>query len=76
MQVLISDGCSTQHCPLTVLEKWEKPVNKGKGFGALLTDLSKTFDYLDHGLLSAKLNALGFNLPALRLVYVYFSNRK
>ena len=76
MQVLISDGCSTQHCPLTVLEKWEKPVNKGKGFGALLTDLSKTFDCLDHGLLSAKLNALGFYLPALRLVYVYFLNRK
>ena len=76
MQVQISEGCSIQHCPLIVLEKWKKPVNKGKGFGALLTDLSKTFDCLDHGLLSAKLNALGFYLPALRLVYVYFLNRK
>ena len=51
-------------------------VDKGKAFGALLTDLSKVFNCLDHELLIAKLNAYGFNLPALRLIHDYLSNRK
>ena len=42
----------------------------------LLTDLSKTFDCLDHKLLTAKLNAYSFNLPALRLIHDYLPNRK
>ena len=45
-------------------------------FGALLTDLSKAFDCLDHELLIAKLNPYGFSLPALKLVHDYLSNRK
>ena len=45
-------------------------------FGALLTDLSKTFDCLNHDLLIAKLNAYGFSLPALRLIHDFLSNRK
>ena len=45
-------------------------------FGALLTDLSKAFDCLDHELLIAELNAYGFSLPALKLVHEYLSNRK
>ena len=69
-------GYSTQHCLLNLLEKWNNCVDKGKVFGALLTDLSKAFDCLDHELLIAKLNAYGFNLPALRLIHDYLSNRK
>ena len=38
-------------------------------FGALLADLFKSFDCLDHELLIAKLNAYGFSLPALKLVH-------
>ena len=45
-------------------------------FGALLTDLLKAFDCLDHELLIAKLNAYGFSLTALKLVHNYLSNRK
>ena len=45
-------------------------------FGALLTDLSKAFDFLDHELISAKLNTYGFTLPALRLIHDYLSNRE
>ena len=45
-------------------------------FGALLTDLSKAFDCLDHELLIAKLNAYGFSLTALKPVRNYLSNRK
>ena len=51
-------------------------VDRGKAFGALLTDLSKAFDCLDHELLIAKLYAYGFNIPALRLIHDYLSNRK
>ena len=49
---------------------------KSKIFSALLTDLSKTFDCLNHELLNAKLNAYRFFLPALKLIHKYFSNRK
>ena len=69
-------GFSTQHCLLAMLEKWKSSVDKGKVFGALLTDLSKAFDCLDHELLIAKLNAYGFSLSALKLIHSYLSNRK
>ena len=59
-----------------MLEKWKRSLDGGKAFGALLTDLSKAFDYLDHELLIAKLNAYGFSLPALRLINDYLFNRR
>ena len=45
-------------------------------FGRLLTDQLKTFVYLSHDLLIAKLNGYGFSAAALRLVLDYLSNRK
>ena len=69
-------GFSTQHCLLAMLEKWKRSIDHGKMFGALLTDLSKAFDCLDHELLIAKLNPYGFSLTALKLVHSYLSNRK
>ena len=69
-------GYSTQYCLVNLLEKWKSSVDKGKTFGALLTDLSKAFDCLDHELLTAKLNAHGFDLHALRLIHDYLTNRK
>ena len=69
-------GCSTQHCLLVMLETWKRSVDKGKVFDALLTDLSKAFDCLDHELLTAKLNAYGFTMSTLRLINDYLSNRK
>ena len=69
-------GFSTQQCLLAMLEKWKRSVDNSKMFGALLTDLSKAFDCLDHELLIAKLNAFGFSLTALNLVHNYLSNRK
>jgi len=67
---------STQHSLLAMLEKWKRSVDNGKAFRALLTDLSKAFDCLDHELLIAKLNAYGVSLPALKLIHDYLSNRK
>ena len=69
-------GYNTQQCLLKMLEKWKRSVDEGKVFGALLTDLFKAFDWLDHELLIAKLNAYGFSLPALRLINNYLSNWK
>ena len=54
----------------------EKVVDNGVAFGALLTDLSKAFDCIPHDLIIAKLEAYGFQIDALRLVYDYQSNRK
>ena len=45
--------------------------NDGGAFAALLTDLSKAFDYLSH-----KLHAYGFDKRSLVLIYNYLSNRK
>ena len=59
-----------------MLEKWKRSVDGDKVFDALLTDLSKAFDCLDHELLIAKLNAYGFSLPALELINNYLSNRR
>ena len=54
-------GFSTQHCLLMMVEKMKK-IRDNKGvFAAVLTDLSKAFDCIPHGLLIAKLNAFGFN---------------
>ena len=69
-------GFSTQQCLIAFIEKWKSAVDKGKSFGALLTDLSKVFDCLPHELFIAKLHAYGFSLSALRLMYSYLSNRK
>ena len=59
-----------------MLEKWKNAVDKGKVFGALLTDLSKAFDCLPHELIIAKLNAYGFHLPVLKLMHSYLFHRK
>ena len=43
-------------------EKIKNVLDKGGIGGALLTDLSKAFDCIQHDLLIAKLHAYGFNM--------------
>ena len=56
-----------------LLEKWKSSVDRVRvSIGALLTDLYKAFDCLDHKLLIAKLNVYSFTFPTVRLVYELF----
>ena len=52
-------GFNAQHCLIYMIEKWKISLDKKGAAGALLTDLSKAFDCLDHGLLIAELEAYG-----------------
>ena len=70
------EGYGTQHALLRLIETCKKTLDKGGFAGALLMDLSKAFDCLNHELLIAKLSAYGFSPNALRLVHSYLSERK
>ena len=68
-------GFSTQQALLSLLERW-KNVSGKKGYGgAVLMDLSKAFDMLNHDLLRAKLHAYGFSEESLQLIKSYLTNR-
>ena len=67
---------STQHALKAMIEKAGKILNKGGTFSALLTDLSKAFDWMTHELLIAKLHALNFDMNALNLIFDYLTERK
>ena len=44
--------------------------------GALLTDLSKTFDCIEHELLIVKVHAYSFDTDALKFISAYLKGRK
>ena len=68
-------GFNTQTALLSLLEKWKSILDK-KGFsGAVLMDLSKAFDTINHELLIAKLDAYAFSKKSLELILDYLSNR-
>ena len=69
-------GYSTQQCLLLTLEKWKKALDNHNVAGALLTGLSKAFDFLNHELLIAKLAAYGFDHKSLAFFDSYLSDRK
>ena len=73
-QCSFRNGYSTKYCLLAILKKRKSAVDKGKSFGALLTDLSKAFECLSHELLLAKLHACGFSIAALRLIHSYLAD--
>ena len=68
-------GFSTQHALMSMTEQWRKSLDN-KGFtGAVLMDLSKAFDCMNHELLIAKLDAYGFGKDSLNIINSYLSNR-
>ena len=50
---------NAKHCLVIMIEMWKENVDNGGAFGAVMTDLSKAFHCLQHGLLTAKLDAYG-----------------
>ena len=61
---------TTQQALLSLLERWKNVLDK-KGYGgAVLMDLSKAFDTLNHDLLIAKLHASGFSGESLQLIKI------
>ena len=69
------EGFSAQHALISMLEKWKKSLDDRGFAGAVLMDLSKAFDCVNHELLLAKLDAYGFNRDALKTILDYLSNR-
>ena len=68
-------GYSVQHALITLLEKWRISLDNNGFGGAILMDLSKAFDTINHDLLIAKLHAYGFSKKALKLMKSYLSNK-
>ena len=69
-------GHSTEQCLIKMLETWRKAIDDKKYAGAILTDLSKAFDCLNHNLLIAKLHAYGFDDSSLNFIRSYLKERK
>ena len=67
---------SSEQCLAIMLEAWKKALDLKYSAGAVLTDLSKAFDCLNHELLIAKLDAYGFGQSALNFIYNYLNQRK
>ena len=59
---------------LALLEKWRLMLDRRGYGGAVLMDLPKAFDTLNHDLLTAKLQAYDFDSDALNLIKSYLSN--
>ena len=69
-------GFSTQHCLIAMIEKMKSSLDKSHYAAALLTDLSKAFDCINHELLIAKLHAYGFTHSSLMFIHSYLHERK
>ena len=69
-------GYSTEQCLTVMLEIWKKALDSKGAAGAILTDLSKAFDCLNHNLLIAKMAAYGFDKNALLFIQNYLNERK
>lgn len=68
-------GYSAQQALVSILERWKVSLDKKGYSGAILMDLSKAFDTLNHDLLIAKLQAYGFGSSALKLIKSYLIDR-
>ena len=57
-----------------MIEKFEEAINRGNTFGALLTDLSKTFDCINHPLFIAKIYSYGVSPFSTKINFSNLSN--
>ena len=59
------------YCLLYMIENWKESLDQGGYYGALLTDLSKVFDYTMLDLLIATLQPYGFNNDSVNFIFNY-----
>ena len=52
---------NAKHSLASMIETWKENVDNGGTFGAVMTDLPKAFHCLQHGLLTANLDAYGLS---------------
>ena len=64
-----------QHSLIKMIETWCSILNKGNKVGAIVMELSKILDTLNHNLLLCKLKTYGFEKNTLTFVQSYFFNR-
>ena len=70
-------GYNSQYALTAMVERLKKCLDENGGlYGAVLMDLSKAFDTINHELLIAKLGAYGFSDSALQIVFSYLSDRR
>ena len=69
-------GFNTQHALLRLMDTCKNSLDKKGVVGALLLDLSKAFDCIDHELLIVKLSAYGFCNNALLMIYSCLTGKK
>ena len=58
-----------------MLEEFKEAIDRGNQLEAVLTDLSKAFDCIDHRLLLAKLYEYGVSSSALIIISSYLKHR-
>ena len=66
-------GHNTEQYLTVIIEAWKSAIDNKGAAGAILTDLSKAFDSLNHDLLTAKLEAYGKG--ALEFIYDYLKDK-
>ena len=58
-----------------MIKTFKEAIDRGNEFAALLSDLSKAFDYINHPLLIAKLYNYGVSPLSINMIFSYFSNQ-
>ena len=64
------------HVLIKLIESWRQSLDNRGYSEAVLMDLSKAFDTINHELLIAKFHAYGFNKESLELILDHLSNRQ
>ena len=65
-------GYCAQHCLLVMIGKFKEAIDRGNEFGAIPTDLSKTFDCINHSLVIANLYNYGVSPLSINMIFIIF----
>ena len=68
----LPEGYSAQNCLLVMIEKIKEAIDRSNEFGALLIDLCKAFDFLNHPVLIAELYNYGVSPLSINMIFSLF----